>query len=79
MKVEVVGTKTIGFVFHGAVRVGKDVAIRCEGKVSHVKVGRTKRYTKTRVSFDRAGVVIKGDACKKLISKGALLDGKFRI
>ncbi len=79
MKVEVVGTKDHGNVFHGSVRIGQDIVIRKDGKIARVKVGRTKRYSKTKVSFDKAGVVIKGEASKKLISKGAMLEGKYRI
>lgn len=79
MKVEIIGANTSGYVFQGAVRVGQEIVIRRAGKVSRVKVGRTKRYSKTRVSFDTAGVLEKGETSKKLISKGASLDGKFRI
>lgn len=79
MKVEVIGTNNFGYVFHGSVRIGQDIVIRKDGKVARVRVGRTKRYSKTRVSFDRAGVIQKGEASKKIISKGAMLEGKFRI
>ena len=74
MKVEVIGAKEAGYVIQGKVRV-----IRRMGKVERVIVVRARRYTKTRVSYDKAAVIGKGEVSKKLISKGVKVEGKIRI
>ena len=79
MKVEVIGAKEAGYVIQGKVRVGQEVVIRRKGKVERVIVVRARRYTKTRVSYDKAAVIGKGEVSKKLISKGVKVEGKIRI
>jgi ribosomal protein L14 len=65
MKVEVIGKKEVGMVIQGSVRKGQEIVIRRKGKVERVVVVRTKRYTKTKVSYDRAGVIEKTEIGKK--------------
>ena len=68
MKVEVIGKKDEGFVIQGKVRMGQEVVIRRKGKVERVITVRTKRYTKTRVSYDKAGVMEKTDVNRKILN-----------
>jgi len=72
MKVEVIGSPERGEVIQGKVRIGQEVVIRHKGKVEIGIVVRTKRYTKTQVSYDQAAVMIKGGTSrpKGPISKG---------
>lgn len=72
MKVEVIGSPIQGRVIQGKVRIGQEVVIRHRGKVMIGVVVRTRRYTKTNVSYDTAGVVVKemGGRAKGPISKG---------
>lgn len=79
MKVEIIGGKEAGYVIQGKVRIGQEIVIRHGGKVERVMVVRARRYTKTRVSYDKAGVMSKGEISKKIISKGVKVEGKIRI
>lgn len=72
MKVEVIGSKEIGRVIQGKVKIGQELVIRHEGKVKIVVVVRTRSYTKTKVSYDIAGVMIKGQGGK---AKGPIAKG----
>lgn len=82
MKVEVIGSKDIGRVIQGKVRIGQEIVIRHNGKVEIAVVVRTRRYTKTKVSYDKAGVKIKEQAgrAKGPIAKGvgAEIEGQNR-
>jgi len=72
MKVEVIGSPIQGSVIQGKVKIGQEIVIRHKGKVMIAVVVRTRSYTKTKVSFDMAGVVVKeiGGRAKGPISKG---------
>jgi hypothetical protein len=82
MKVEVIGSTDIGRVIQGKVRIGQEIVIRHKGKVKIAVVVRTRRYTKTKVSYDIAGVVIKeqGGRARGPIAKGvgAEIEGQSR-
>jgi hypothetical protein len=79
MKVEVIGAKEAGYAIQGKVRIGQEIVIRRKGKVERVIVVRARRYTKTRVTYDNAAVIGKGEASKKIISKGVQVEGKIKI
>lgn len=72
MKVEVIGKGGEGYVIQGKVKIGQEVVIRYKGKVEKGIVVRTRGYTKTKVSYDKAGVIMKegGGRAKGPISKG---------
>lgn len=72
MKVEVIGSPIQGSVIQGKVKIGQEVVIRHKGKVMIAVVVRTRSYTKTKVSYDITGVVVKdiGGRAKGPISKG---------
>lgn len=72
MKVVVIGSPITGNVIQGKVRIGQEVVIRHKGKVGIGVVVRTKRYTKTQVSYDTAAVMMKEGTsrAKGPISKG---------
>lgn len=76
MKVEVIGSKEIGRVIQGGgagkVKVGQEIVITHAGKVKIGVVVRTRGYTKTKVSYDMAGVVLKGQGVK---AKGPIAKG----
>lgn len=82
MKVEVIGSTEIGRVIQGKVKIGQEIVIRHKGKVKIAVVVRTRRYTKTKVSYDTAGVIIKeqGGRAKGPIAKGvgAEIEGQSR-
>lgn len=82
MKVEVIGSAEIGRVIQGKVRIGQEIVIRHGGKVKIAVVVRTRRYTKTKVSYDTAGVKLKeqGGRAKGPIAKGvgAEIEGQSR-
>ena len=71
MKVEVIGKGGEGTVIQGKVKIGQEIVIRYKGKVEKGVVVRTRGYTKTKVSYDKAGVIMKeGGRAKGPISKG---------
>lgn len=71
MKVEVIGKEGEGQVIQGKIKVGQEVVIRYKGKVKKGVVVRTRGYTKTKVSYDKAGIIVKeGGRAKGPISKG---------
>jgi hypothetical protein len=72
MKVIVIGSQKVGNVIQGKVRIGQEVVIRHKGKVAIGTVVRTKRYSKTEVSYDVAAVMVKAGTsrAKGPISKG---------
>ena len=72
MKVEVIGSTEVGRVIQGKVKIGQEIVIRHEGKVKIAVVVRTRWYTKTKVSYDTAGVILKeqGGRAKGPIAKG---------
>ena len=72
MKVKVIGSQQEGRVIQGKVRIGQEVVMRHKGKVEIGVVVRTKRYTKTKISFDETTVMKKNDTsrAKGPISKG---------
>lgn len=86
MKVEVIGSpggrQEIARVIQGKVRIGQEIVIRHKGKVKIAVVVRTRRYTKTMVSYDTAGVKIKelGGRARGPIAKGvgAEIEGQNR-
>lgn len=72
MKVEVIGKEGTGQVIQGKIKIGQEVVIRYKGKVEKGVVVRTRGYTKTKVSYDKAGIIVKegGGRAKGPISKG---------
>ena len=68
----VIGRKKACHLIRGKVKIGQEVVIRLEGKVESGIVVRTRSYSRTMVSFDKAAVMIKGGATrvKGPISKG---------
>lgn len=72
MKVEVIGSKEIGRVIQGKVKIGQELVIRHDGKVKIAVVVRTRDYTKTHVSYDQAAVMVKGGSMR---AKGPIAKG----
>lgn len=72
MKIKIIGRKEAGNIIRGKLRIGQEVVIRHKGKIEVAVVVRTRRYTKTEVSYDEAAVMIKGgkSRTKGPISKG---------
>jgi hypothetical protein len=72
MRMEVIGKEGKGEVIKGKIKIGQEVVIKYKGKVEKGIVVRTRGYTKTKVSYDKAGVIIKegGGRIKGPISKG---------
>jgi len=64
MKVLVIGSQKEGRIIQGKVRIGQEVVLRHNGKVEVGIIVRTKRYTKTQVSFDEAAVMLKGSTTR---------------